>query len=194
MKKITILILSLFAGCIIMQAQDLQPRPIKPALLVIDVQNQFIPMVEQREKDIAFSSINSYIDYFRKMGFPVIRIYHTDKDWGPVPGSKEFAFDEDIKVLDSDPQVIKTYPDAFNKTNLDSLLKAMDCNTLFLTGLSSVGCVLATWFGAKDYDYKAFLLKYAIMSHSTQYTRQVEDMFEALGWDAVDVMVGAAEK
>jgi nicotinamidase-related amidase len=187
MKKSIFMLLLLVSSSIL--AQEKKSEPIRPALLVIDIQNQFLPMVEQREKDIALYMINAYIDEFRKRGIPVIRIYHSDKEEGPFPGTPEFEFPADTRILPDDPQIIKTYANSFTKTDLDKILKEKGINTLFLCGLSSVGCVLATWFGAKDYDYKAFMLKNAIMSHSSQYTKQAEDMFGAVEWEVVSVLI-----
>jgi nicotinamidase-related amidase len=167
-------------------------EPIRPALVVIDVQNQFIPMVEEREKAFAFNYINGYIEVFRKYGFPIIRVYHTDKEWGPAEGTQGFEFPEEIAVRPEDPMVVKNYANAFNKTELEAILKDRGVNTLFLCGLSSVGCVLATWFGAKDLDINAFMLKDAMMSHNPAYTDQAEDMFDAIGYEAVKVMLDSA--
>jgi nicotinamidase-related amidase len=60
---------------------------------------------------------------------------------------------------------------------------------LFLCGLSAVGCVLATWIGAQNNDYKAFIVKDAIMSHSSEYTRNVETMFDAVSYDIINLIL-----
>ena len=165
---------------------------IKPALLVIDIQNAFLRMVPEREKEVAMSNINSYIELFRSYGFPVIRIYHLSKEWGVEPGNDSFEFPTSVLIKPDDPKVIKTYPDGFNKTDLDKVIKEQGSNTLFLCGLSAVGCVLATWIGAQDYDYKAFLVKDAIMSHNSDYTNQVEDMFDAVGYEVIKLMLDSS--
>lgn len=165
-----------------------------PALLVIDIQNQFMPMVEEREKAVSMFMINAYIDLFRKSAFPVVLIYHTDKENGPFPGTPEFEFPAEVTILPSDPQVVKTYGNGFNKTDLENILREKGVNTVFLCGLSSVGCVMATWFGAQDLDFKAFLLKDAMMSHNADYTNSIEDIFSALGYDVVEVMLNNAEE
>ena len=85
--------------------------------------------------------------------------------------------------------MVKTYPDGFNKTDLDKILKEKGCNTVFLCGLSAVGCVLSTWIGAHNHDYKAFMVKNAIMSHNSEYTDNVEEMFDAVSWDMVSLIV-----
>jgi nicotinamidase-related amidase len=165
----------------------------RPALLVIDIQNQFLPMMDDNGKEFAMYAINAYIDGFRSAGFPVVRIYHSDKNVGPFPGTPEFEFPDDIHILPDDPKVIKTYGDGFNKTELDKVLRDLNVNTVFLCGLSAVGCVLSTYIGAQNHDYKAFLLKYALMSHKAEYTDQVEIIFDALGNEAVEVMLNNAE-
>jgi len=189
MKKfITLLTLfTLLTGNII--AQEKPYEGIKPALLVIDIQNKFLPMVDEREKEIAFYFINAYIAGFRSAGLPIIRIYHSDAAEGPFPGTPEFEFPAEIVITPDDPQIIKTYPNSFNNTDLEKILKEKGVNTLFLCGLSSVGCVLATYMGAHDHDFKVFMLKDAIMSHNSDYTDQIENIFSAINYDAVEVML-----
>lgn len=194
MKKIMFLIISvtMFSASTII-AQDKKPERMHPALLVIDIQKQFMPMMDKRDTAIPMYAINAYIDLFRKNGFPIIRIYHSDKDYGPFPGTPEFEFPEEVTILPDDPKVIKTYGNGFNKTDLEKILRNKGVNTLFLCGLSSVGCVLATFMGANDLDFKAFLIKDAMMSHNADYTNSIEEIFGALGYDAVTVMIDNAE-
>ena len=195
MKKSNFLLMVLMAllASELLSAQD-KPERMRPALIVIDVQKAFMPMMDESEKDVAIYAINAYIDLFRKHGFPVIRIYHSSEEYGVTSGTEHFEFDDQIKVLPEDPKVIKTYGNGFNKTDLDKVIKENKCNTLFMCGLSSVGCVLATYLGSKDLDYTSFLLKDALMSHNAQYTNEIEDIFEAVGYDAVTVMLNNAEK
>ncbi len=193
MKKTAIILtilLTVISGKLFSQDQPAQTKnPIKPALLVIDTQNVYMGMVPEREMGVAIYYINGLIDLFRSNGYPVIRIYHHDKEAGPQPGTELFEYPASILIKDDDARVIKTYGNGFNKTDLDKVLKEKDCNTLFLCGLSAVGCVLATWIGAQDLDYKAFMVKDAIMSHNSDYTNQVEDMFGAVGYDVVKLIV-----
>jgi nicotinamidase-related amidase len=166
-----------------------QKRTLKPALLIIDVQNRFLPMIPQSEKELAFFFINLLIEFFRKHNRPIYRIYHQNKDSGPQPNTEEFEYPKTIKIKSKDIQIIKTYSDSFNKTNLDKVLKTEGINTLFLCGLSAVGCVLATKNGAQNHDYKAFIVKDAIMSHKSDYTKNVETMFDAISIDAIKLIL-----
>lgn len=180
----------LFAGSVFSQEKPL----IKPALVVIDIQNAYLKSIPERDKEVGLYNINAIIELFRKNGFPIIRVYHYDPDYGFSQESEAFQFPTSVKILDADPRVIKTYGDAFNKTDLDKILQEQGSNTLFLCGLSAVGCVLATWIGAQDHDYKAFMVKDAIMSHNTAYTHNVEAMFDAVGYDMVQLVVENSKK
>lgn len=168
--------------------------PVKPALLVIDIQNAFLPMVPDAERESAMANINYYISLFRAHGYPVILVYHHGQEYGVNPGTEIFEFPESVLIKPDDPRVIKTYGDGFNKTDLDKVLKDLGCNTLFLTGLSAVGCVLATHIGAMNHDYRAFLVKDAIMSHNSEYTENIEIMFEAVGSDVIKMVLETSGK
>jgi len=176
------------------QDQKEQKTQVKPALLVIDIQNAFLNMIPEREKETAMLNINSYIELFRSNGYPVIRIYHLSKEYGVVPGTDQFEFPASVLIKPDDPKVVKTYPDGFNKTDLNKVITEKGSNTLFLCGLSAVGCVLATWLGSFNYDYKAFLIKDAIMSHNSEYTDNIEVMFDAVNYDVVKLILENSEK
>ena len=184
-----IILLFIISGRSFSQDQREQKTQIKPALLVIDIQNAYLSGMAQREKEVAMSNINYYIQLFRSNGYPVIRIYHYSKQFGPEQGTEQFEFPSSVLIKPDDLIVIKTYPDGFNKTDLNKVLKDKECNTVFLCGLSAVGCVLATWIGAQNNDFKAFLIKDAIMSHNEEYTNNIETMFDAVGPDVVSFIL-----
>jgi nicotinamidase-related amidase len=164
-------------------------KNINPALLVIDVQNKFMGTISPGDKELAIFFINLLIDLFRKNDFPIIRIYHHNEENGPRPNTEEFEYPTSILIKPGDLQIIKTYSDSFNKTNLNEVLKKKGCNTLFICGLSAIGCVLATKTGAQNNDFKAFIVKNAIMSHNSDYTKNVETMFDAVSYDVVKLII-----
>jgi nicotinamidase-related amidase len=164
-------------------------KKIKPALLIIDVQNRYMATILPREKELAIFFINLLIKLFRKHDFPIIRIYHQNNEIGPRPDTEEFEYPDSILIKPEDVQIIKAYSDGFNKTDLNKVLTANGTNTVFLCGLSAVGCVLATRTGAQNNDYKAFIVKDAIMSHSSEYTKNVETMFDAVSYDVLNLIL-----
>jgi len=82
-----ILIFMIISGDSFAQQQKTQ---IKPALLVIDIQNAYLKMIPEKDKELAMVYINSYIELFRSHGFPIIRIYHLSKEYGVQPGTDQF--------------------------------------------------------------------------------------------------------
>jgi len=166
----------------------------KPVLLVIDIQKQFKDFIPDRDREIGIYIMNAAIGLFRENGYPIVRVYHTDPKWGPEPGTEAFQFFDGVAVDSTDVMIIKNYPSSFKKTDLNKILKKMDRNTVFLCGLSSVGCVIATHFGAQDLDYNSFLIKEGIMSHNSRYTDSIEEIFEAIGYQALEVMLENAYK
>jgi nicotinamidase-related amidase len=160
----------------------------KPALVIIDIQNKFLPYMSS-EQDKALEMINWAIFVAREYKIPVIRVYHTDPNWGPKPGTEEFEFPESIKINEDDPKVIKNYGDGFKKTDLDKILTEKGINTLFLCGLSATGCVLATYHGAKNLEYDVFMLQDAIISSDQQLTKSVEKICESVSLDTFNFMM-----
>jgi nicotinamidase-related amidase len=192
MKKLSFLILLsiVFSLTTFGQSDPKDEKQVmKPALLVIDVQNQYMPMMSQSDLEAAIQRINWAVWLFKEHDLPVINIHHTTPDHGPEPGTEAFAFDERITVAEDDPKVTKTYGSSFTQTDLDDILKEKDVNTLFMCGLSSVGCVLATYFDGANYDYTSFLIKDAMLSHDADYTNQVENMFDALDLHTISFML-----
>jgi len=161
----------------------------KPALLVIDIQNEFLPAMSEQDKKTAFDYINGAIRRFHEKGFPVIRIYHSHPVSGPKPGSEAFEYPQSVLISPADPMVIKTYSNAFNKTELGKVLREKGCNVLFLCGLSADACVLATYQGAEDLDFDVFLIREALISPDSATTRFVAGMRETVSYGALKVIL-----
>lgn len=145
--------------------------------------------MSEEDKSLALRMINGCIWLFRQKGLPVIRVYDTDPRWGPEVDSEAFQFPSSIIVTDNDPKIIKNFPSAFRKTDLDSILKKKGCNTLILCGLSATGCVLATYHGAAERGYDVFMVKDAVMSPSRTYTKVIEDISNSINFNTLIFML-----
>ena len=163
----------------------------KPALLVIDIQNIWLNTNPglKASLELRVEVINSAIALFRKRGLPIIRVYHVDKGEGPEPGTEGFEFTTSIKTLDNDTQVIKNYPDAFNKTDLASILEQENIDVIILCGLSATCCVAATYFGAQDHDLHPFFLRDGVAAGNEEHIRFAEEIFETMSVGALTVML-----
>ena len=166
-----------------------EKKQIHPALILIDVQNQYLPYMAEKSSKLTFDTINGAIALFRQYDYPVIRVYHTDPQFGPSPDTDEFQFDPAFHVEPSDPKFVKNFPNAFKKTDLDKFLREKECDTLFLCGLSAVGCVLATYYSAFDLDYNVFMLKNGIMSHNSSFTKFAEDAMETVSYNTLNFIL-----
>ncbi len=164
-------------------------KKIVPALLVIDIQNEFLPFMSETDRKSAMDTINKAIAIFHEKKLPVIRVYHHDIERGPHPGSEGFEFPKSVQITENDPKVIKHYANAFTKTCLDSLLKTLGVNTVFLCGLSATGCVLGTYFGGMDHDYLTLMLKDGLISPKTEQTAMIREICSGLNYSVVKTML-----
>jgi len=158
---------------------------LKPVLIVIDVQNVWMPHMAEEDRNSAPEKINESIALFREFGHPVIRIYHSDPTRGPEPNTKPFEFPDSIAITDDDAEIVKSEASAFTKTDLERVLRESGRNTVFLCGLSATGCVLATYFGAKDREFMVVMVEGALLSHDASYTKVIEDICSSMTIDEV---------
>ncbi len=189
---LSLVVLSLSFGLVAAAAEKPAPPKMKPALIVMDVQNAYLPYMDERDKKIGMEHINWAIALFRDNGFPVIRVYNTDSQQGPAPGTEAFEFPKTVAIKDDDPKVVKNYGSAFKKTDLDKILREKGVNTVFLAGLSAVGCVLATYHGADDLDYNVFMVKHALLSHDATLTKSIYEICQNISPGALKVLIETA--
>jgi len=187
---LSLLVVTMLASAVLAADQPAAAKG-KPALIVMDVQNAFMPYMDDEDTKMGLLMINATIEQFRAHGLPVIRVYHTDPDSGPLPGTEPFEFPATVGIRDTDPKVVKTHPSAFNATELDRLLREQGVDTVFLSGLSAVGCVLATYFDADRLEYRVFMVRDGVISHDAGLTASVEEMTGAVGYEAIAYMLDA---
>lgn len=149
---------------------------LKPALLVIDLQKQFFNLNQTCSDSLksAIEYANEAILLFRKKGFPVIAIQHKDENEGLTTGNTGFEVHESVKLEGQDMRIIKTYGNAFTKTNLAEKLREFSVDTIILTGFCAEQCVLSTYVGAEDNDFTPIILRSAIASDNPEHIRFVE--------------------
>lgn len=163
----------------------------KPALLVIDMQKHYVFASKEKIRLTlkAVEFINAAIDLFRKKGLPVICIQHMDEADGVVPGAEGFNNVEQLNIISDDLHIIKTYGNAFNKTNLEKKLRELDVDTIILTGYCAEYCVLSTCRGALDIDIAPIILRNAIASGITENIHFVESVNEVISLGALQVVL-----
>ena len=162
----------------------------KPAILVIDVQTAFFHLPATiKSLERASWYINTAIALFREKQLPVICIQHMNPDEGFGPEDEEFGVHKDLNILDSDPHILKTYGNAFNKTDLHKILGELGVDTLIITGFMAENCVLSTYRGAKDLDYTPIILRDSIISHTLESEKFVEKISEIISMAALSKLL-----
>jgi nicotinamidase-related amidase len=158
----------------------------------MDVQNVWLPYMDEKETRTGLEYIKHVIALFRDNGYPVIRVYHSDPKRGPAPGTEALEFLPSVAVRDDDPKIVTNYGSAFKKTDLDRTLKEKGVNTVFLVGLSAVGCVLATCHGADDLDYDVFTVTHALISHDAALTKSVYEICSTISYAPLKLLLESA--
>jgi nicotinamidase-related amidase len=168
----------------------------KPALLVVDIQNWFF-RTEERQKGIpqVVNGTNELIEYFDSKNLPVIHVltvHKADKSTWPITmlqgnhsvlieGTHEPEELEQIKKSTKHQTLIKTRHSAFLRTNLEEQLKSQGIDTVIITGVFLHGCVSMTAIDSYERDFNAIIAKDATFSHkpdlANAYLQSVKDEY-----------------
>jgi nicotinamidase-related amidase len=159
----------------------------KPALLIIDVQNRFFNLnvtITQSLKT-AIRCINTAIPFFREKQLPVICIQHLDEKEKLMPGESEFEMPETLDILPSDLHIHKAYGNSFTKTPLEKNLMELGIDTIILSGFCAEHCVLSTYRGAQDLDLTPIILRGALASGVPKNIKFVESISDVVSYGAL---------
>lgn len=158
----------------------------KPALLVIDVQKQFYrDETTARSLSEAVEYINAAIDLFRPKGLPIVFIQHKNEASGLIPGDEGFDLPDALRALPSDRRIVKTRGNSFAGTGLAEDLRTMGADALILTGYCAEYCVLSTYRGAMDLDFRPILLRGGLASGNPEHIRFVEEISDVISYGAL---------
>lgn len=152
---------------------DLEPRPSKSALVVVDMQRFFLDPASPTFTSggpAAIPGIARLIEAFRKAGRPVIytkHVHHPDdldsgimKWWWKgkcVEGSPESEIDPSLAPLPREKVVLKHRYSAFFDTDLGTVLRCLAVEDLVLCGVMTNLCVESTARDAYFRDYRVFV-------------------------------------
>jgi nicotinamidase-related amidase len=138
----------------------LENRP-NTALLVIDVQNGVV--AEAHERDTVVANVGNLVDKAREEQVPVIWVQHSDD--GLERGSENWRIVPELAPDEAEPLVEKHYGDAFEDTNLETVLSGLGIGRLVVAGAQTDECVRSTLHGAFVRGYDATLVSDA---HTTE--------------------------
>ncbi len=150
------------------------------ALIIVDVQNDFLPggNLGVPDGDAVLPVMNRYLELFRRAGLPV----YATRDWhpeghcsfkaqgGPWPPhcvaesegaafARELKIGEDVDVISKATTVEKDAYSGFEGTDLAERLRKQKVNRLFIGGLATDYCVLNTVKDALREGFQVLLLE-----------------------------------
>lgn len=163
----------------------------KPALLIIDIQNDFFKMSKACSDSLesAIEYINAAITLFRKKNLPIVIIQHKSKEENLVPGQLGFDVPESVKLEPQDLRFVKTYGNSFTGTGLADKLRELGVDTVLVTGFCAEYCVLSTYRGAQDFDFTPIVLRGSLASDNPEHIRFVEQISETVSFGALKTML-----
>jgi nicotinamidase-related amidase len=124
------------------------------ALLVIDVQNGIVGHAHARDAVVA--NVVVLVDKARAAGVDVVWVQHSN---GELPRDSDgWQLVPELKRDDAEALVHKTYADAFEDTDLETVLAERGIGRLFLAGAQTDECIRSTLHGAIVRGYDATLV------------------------------------
>jgi nicotinamidase-related amidase len=163
----------------------------KAALLVVDIQNDFFNISQACTDSLksAIQYVNAAIALFRKKNLPVIAVQHKSVEDSLVPGKMGFDIPDSVKLEPSDLRIVKTHGNSFNDTGLTEKLRSLGVDTVIITGFCAEQCVLSTYKGAEDLDFKPIILKGSIASDNPEHARFVEEITDTVTFGALRTLL-----
>ena len=163
----------------------------KPALLVIDIQNKFFNVNQACSDSLksAIEYINAAINLFRAKNLPIVVIQHRSEEEDLKPGKSGFDVSKSVKLEPQDIRIVKTYGNSFTKTELADKLKDLKVDTVIVTGFCAEYCVLSTYRGAQDFDLTPIILKGSLASDNAEHIRFVEEISEIISYGALKTLL-----
>ncbi len=154
----------------------------KPALLVIDMLNDFVKgslKIPGAERIV--DNIKVLVDEFRRLNLPVIYVCDSHikgvdqelKIWGDhaIRGTWGAQVIDELKPDERDFIVLKRRYSGFFQTDLELLLKELEVDTVVLTGVSTDICVQHTAADAFFRGYKIVVVEDATAAFTDEHHR-----------------------
>ena len=131
----------------------LKNRP-HAALLVVDVQNGVVS--GNYQCDAVVANIGRIVEKARLEQIPVVWVQDSAEE--RAIGSDPWKVVPALTPIDNEPHVDKKYGDAFENTNLESVLSGFGVGRLFVVGAQTDACIRSTLHGAFVRGYDAILV------------------------------------
>lgn len=150
----------------------------KRALVVVDLQNEYLPTGKLALEGIhdALANAVRVIAYARVKGDMVIHVRHesTQPD-APFfrQGTDGVQIHESVAPVDGEPVVVKNYPNSFLKTSLKAMLDENGIKAVTVVGAMSHMCIDATTRAASDFGYQTTVVHDACATSDLEFRGEI---------------------
>lgn len=164
--------------------------PSRSALLIIDMQNDFVqdgaPLMVANAQSV-IPAIRNLLTLFRKRSLPVFHIQRIHRPSGvdveitrqetfrntpfAVEGTSGAEIIPELTPIDGEYIVKKTRMSAFFQTELDLMLRTLRAERLFVAGIQTPNCIRTTVFDGMALNYQVFLVRDAVAAKNEEIHR-----------------------
>jgi nicotinamidase-related amidase len=145
-----------------------------PALLLVDLQNDYFPGGALPLEGIEAAAANARLalDAFRSRGLPVVHVQHLTTRPGAtffLPGTPGSEIHATLAPTAGEPVVQKHFPNAFRGTGLEPMLRDQAGDGLLIAGAMSHMCIDATVRAAFDLGFGCTVLADACATRALEW-------------------------
>ncbi len=186
-----------------------------PALLIIDMQNDFVgegaPLLVKNAGKI-IGPLRSALDVFRSRHLPVFHVLRVHRSDGSdveifrqdifkktpfaIEGTAGAEVIPDLSPKKGEYVIRKVRMSAFMQTELDLVLRTLSVDTVYVTGIQTPNCIRTSVFDAFALNYRTFLIQDAVAAQTDEIHRANCGDMAAIGVGMVrvadlDTMLGS---
>ena len=155
----------------------------RPALIVIDMVNDFLEKWVPVRRQELVQSINELVGLMRQLGHPIIWVrqefepdlrdaFQEMKDKGiqvTIKGTAGCETASELATAPSDPVVIKKRYSAFFGTDLEQMLGRLKPDVLIMAGINTHACVRMTAIDAYQRDWRIIVAADCVDSYDREH-------------------------
>ncbi len=144
------------------------------ALLLVDIQNDYFTggAMQLAGMEKAAANAAGLLKKFRDRNLPVYHIRHIAARAGAtffLPDTKGSEISETVAPLESEPVIIKHFPNSFRETDLYKRLRQNNISDLVICGAMSHMCIDATTRAAFDLGFKCVVAEDACATRNLEF-------------------------
>jgi len=150
------------------------PKAMKEALIIIDIQNDYFdgganPLTGSHEASLQARAL---LNRFRERSLPVVHVRHISTrpcSTFFLPGTVGSEIHPSVAPAEGEKVVEKHFPNSFRETDLEAHLRSLGVTDLVVCGMMTHMCVSATTRAAKDLGFSCTLASDACATKTLEW-------------------------